>query len=235
MTAPSDGSTRAEEAAALDRGRVAFEAGRYRDAFSQLHSSLLTRALRWFREEGVQFQRPPEEIAPTELILGLAYAAQSEVAERGDAAGRKLEAAALTVAAIAELRIALERRSPETADEMHEFLAELTIRSGMLGQLQVLMDAEENGWFDKLEEYDADRSRRRAGAEVVNARRADAKQRGLNEAVRITGRNPTLSNEEIARKLIDAAGLSTTVRTATDWVREWRRQGYLPQTPQTQR
>lgn len=221
-------STKADEDATNERGRESFFAGRYSEAFSHFHSSLLTRAIRWFREEGVYFQRPPRDFTPTELIVGLSFAAHAELKERGETASERLQTAAALFAAVAELRIALERPAPKSVEAMHEFLAELTIRSGMLGQVDMLMTAIELGWLDKLADYEMDRARRRAGADVVNSRKADIKQRALNEAVRITGRNPTLSNEDVARKIVEAAELKTTIRTATDWVREWRRKGFLP-------
>jgi hypothetical protein len=228
-------STKPEEDAASERGRESFFSGRYRAAFSHLHSAMLTRAIRWFREEGVQFQRPPGEVTPTALIIGLASAAHAELAERGDDGSDRLQTAAALFAAIAELRIALEQPAPKTDEGMHEMLAELVIRSAMVGQVDMLMRTTELGWLDKLAAYEEDRARRRAGADVVNARKADAKQQALNEAVRIAGRNPTLSNEDLARKIIDAAGLQITIRTATDWVREWRREEYLPPIKPTSR
>jgi hypothetical protein len=221
-------STKPEEEASNERGREAFFSGKYREAFSHLHSSLLTRAIRWFREEGVQFQRPPDELTPTSLIIGLSFAAHAELRERGETVSTRLEAAAALFASIAELRIALEQPAPESAEGMHEMLAELVIRSAMVGQVDMLMTAIELGWLDKLAEFELDRERRRAGAAVVNARRASARQTALNEAIRITSRNATLSNEEVARKVLDATGLKTTIRTVTEWVRIWRKEGYLP-------
>lgn len=221
-------STPADEEATLEEGRTLFFGRQYRAAFSHYHSALLSRAIRWFRDEGVLFQRPPADHTPTELIFGLAFAAKAEVTERGEDASTKLETAASLFAAIAELRMALEQPAPHTTEGMHELLAELTIRSAMVGQADMLMTVIEQGLLDKVAQFDVDRARRRAGAEVVNARKANARQTALNEAVRIAGRNQTLSNEELARKVIEATQLSTTIRTATEWVRQWRKEGFLP-------
>lgn len=222
-------SAKADEDAAADRAREAFFAGHYREAFSQRHSVLLTKAIRWFREEGVAFQRPPERITPTALIVGLAFAAHAELGERGAAASDKLHFAASLFGAIAELRIALEEPTPlDDEDAMHEKLAELVLRSSMVGQAEMLMNGAELGWFDKLAEFEDDRESRRKGAAATKAKKEDARQRALNEAVRIAGKNQTLSNEELARRMLDAAGLPTTIRTATDWVRRWRNDGFLP-------
>ena len=216
------------EDAAQERARKAFFAGQYSAAFAAAHAALLSKAIRWFREEGTVFQRPPNEYTPTELIVGLAFAAHAELHERGDDASPKLEAAATLFAAIAELRSALEVPTGDDPDATHEKLAEIVLRSAMVGQAEMIMTAIELGWLDKLAEYEMDRERRRAGAALANAKKADARQQALNQAVRIAGRNPTLSNEDLARKAVDAAGLKTTIRTATEWVRGWRKGGYLP-------
>jgi hypothetical protein len=50
---------KAEEDANDELGREAFFAGRYREAFAHRHSAMLSKAVRWFREEGVIFQRQP--------------------------------------------------------------------------------------------------------------------------------------------------------------------------------
>ena len=132
------------------------------------------------------------------------------------------------LATVAELRMALEGPNPETNDGMHEKLAELTIRSAMLGQVDMLMTGIELGWFDKLAEYEVDRETRRRGAAITKAKKEDARQKALNEAIRIASKNQTLSNEELARRALDATGLPTTIRTATDWVRIWRKDELLP-------
>lgn len=220
---------KAEEDKADERAREAFFAKRYRDAFSQRHSVLLTKAIRWFREEGVAFRRPPEDATPTELIVGLAFAAGAEVQERGEAASDKLQFAASLFATIAELRMSLDEPTPaDDVDAMHEKLAELVLRSAMVGQVEMLMTGVELGWFDRLAEFEQDRDRRRAGAARVNEQKAGVRQQVLNEAIRVAGRNPTLSNEELARRSVEAAGVKTTIRTATEWVRGWRKLDYLP-------
>lgn len=143
-----------------------------------------------FGKRGPCFQRPPGEVTPTSLIIGLSFAAHAELRERGDDASIKLQVAASLFATIAELRMALEDQSPETEDGMHEKLAELTIRSAMLGQVDMLMTAIELGWFDKLAEFEMERETRRRGAAATNAKKVDVRQRALNEAVRIAGQEP---------------------------------------------
>jgi hypothetical protein len=212
-----------------DAAAEAFRQGCYQDAFARYQSLSVSLALRFLAEEGVQFKRPPEGTAPLELIVGLAYAANAELAERGgDEAPMKVATAAWLLSATAEMRMAMEKPVPLRKDAIDSKIAELMIHAQMVGQIDMLMTAVRGGWFDKLIAYETDRERKRAGAAVINARKADARQTALNEAVRITGRNPTLSNEELARKILDATSLKTTIRTATEWVRLWRKDGYLP-------
>jgi hypothetical protein len=210
-----------------ERGREAFHAGRYDEAYNCFQSSALDLALRWFREEGLVFQRPPNKLTAMELLIGLAIAANGELESQGEAASNKLSAATWLFNAVAELRIALEEHVPATKEAVGLKMAEMTSRGVMLGQIDMIMTAIRLGWLDKLAEYEVARERRRAGAEKVNAAKATVKERAMGEAIRIAGRNPTLSNEELARRIIDAAGLNTTIRTATDWVREWRRRELL--------
>lgn len=224
----SKSSAAAEEQQRRDAGQAAFFAGRYSEAFSHFNSASLTKAIRWFREEGTAFQRPNGDFTPTALIVGLSFAAHAEIRERGEEASIKLQFATSLFGAIAELRIALETPYPDDQNGMHEKLAELVIRSSMVGQVDMLMTAVELGWLDKLAEFEGDRERRRVGAAATNAKRADAKQQALNEAIRIAGKNQTLSNEELARRVLDVTGLHTTIRTATDWIRLWRKEGFLP-------
>jgi hypothetical protein len=211
-----------------ERGRAAFHEGDYVEAFNLFQSSALETALRWFREEDVRFHRPEGEFTATELLIGLAIAANKEMAERGEDAPNKLSAGTWLFNAVAELRVALDEDVDATPEAVGKKLAEMTTRGVMLGQIDMIMTAINLGWLDKLAEFEVGRERRRRGAAKVNAKKATAKEQALGAALRTTSRNPTLSNEEVARKMVEAAGLSTTIRTATDWVRAWRKQGHLP-------
>ena len=225
--APQTEGERAE-ADMRERGRQAFDSGNYPEAFNLFQSSLLDTALRWFREEGLTFQRPPDrKLSAAELLVGLAIASQREVASRGEGASHKLITAADIFAAVAEMRMVMEKPVDQTVEGSASLMAELMCRGVMLGQLDGIMNAINLGWLDKLAEHEATRNRRRAGAEKVNAQKASVKESALAEAIRITGRNPMLSAEDLAVKVKEAANLVTTIRTITDWVREWRRLGFI--------
>lgn len=229
MTDDASELGKAEEDARREQGKEAFFSGRYREAYSHSHSALLSKAIRWFREEGVAFHRPPAEFTPTELIVGLGLAAHKEIAARGENASHKLQVAASLFAVIAELRMALDEPTPpDDVDAMHEKLAELVIRAAQVGQVEMMMVGTEIGWFDKLNELEKDREGRRMGAVVVNARKASAREQALGEAISIVGGNPTLTNEDVAKFVLKRTTLPTTIRTATDWVRLWRKEGFLP-------
>jgi hypothetical protein len=139
-----------------------------------------------------------------------------------------LSAATWLFSAIAELRVALDEDFPKTAERLSEKTAELILRGVMVGQIDMIMNAVRLGWLDKLDEHDLDRARRSAGAAATNAKKASLQESALGDAMRIAGKNQTLSHEEIAVKVRESLGLSTTVKTLTNWVREWRRKGFIP-------
>jgi len=219
----------AEEDRLRDEGREALHAGRYPEAFSKFHASVLSRAIRYFREEGVTFHRPPVELSPTELVVGLAMAAEDEYLARGDGASNKIAVATWLFQAAADLRLALDEAiAAEDEPRVHGKVAELILRGVVLGQVDGIMCVTELGWIDKLAEHEINRAKKKLGAERTNAQKRDVRSRAHSEAVRIANRNPTLSHEELALKVRDAAELNTTIKTLTDWIRGWRREGSVP-------
>lgn len=229
MAAQNDASAddAAYEEALSDQARESFHAGRYKEAYGQFTASLLSSAIRMFREEGVRFARPPGELTPTELIVGLAFAANAELRERGDSASDKLSSATWLFSALAELRVALDEPVPLKVNAVSDKIAELVMRAFMIGQIEMIMNAVKLGWLDKLAQHEMDRERRRAGADATNAKKASIREQALGEVIRIAARNPTLSNEDMALKLRESGAIQTSVKTLTEWVREWRRQGFI--------
>ena len=222
------GDDGAYEQALRDRGKDAFHDGKAKEAYGDFTASVLSEAIRWFREEGVTFTKPPGAITPSELVAGLAVAANAELRERGDDASNRLSAATWLFSAVAELRSALDEETPTTADGISERVAELILRGVTLGQIDMIMRAIDLGWLDKLAEHEVDRARRSAGATVTNVKKATIKEEAMGEALRIAGKNQTLSNEEIAVKVRESLRIATTVKTLTGWVRAWRQQGFMP-------
>lgn len=217
----------AEEEALREKWRQAFDDGRYEDAFSYMHSSVLNRALRWFGDEGVSFARPRGTITPTDLLVGLASASGAELRERGDAASDRLTTAAWAFGVIAEMRLSLDEYVPLEHDKVTRKLAELISHGVMLGIVDSMMTAVHLGWFEKLKAHDLARARQSAGAQQTNAKRASVREQALSEAMRIAGKNATLSHEDVAVKVRDSLSLPTTIKTLTTWVREWRRDGHV--------
>jgi hypothetical protein len=68
MTDAENSTAREEQS--KETGRDAFLAGRYSEAFSHFNSASLTKAIRWFREEGTTFQRPLGDFTPTAFVGG---------------------------------------------------------------------------------------------------------------------------------------------------------------------
>lgn len=208
-------------------GRVAFDSGRYEDAFKHIVASALTLALQWFHEEGITFPRPHVEHTPTELLVGLAMASHAELEERGDGASDKLAAATWMFSAVADVRLALDEPTPPIVAATSRKVAEIFSRGVLFGQIDMLMMAIRLGWPDKLAEHELARRARAEGAAKTNALKASAKEKAFAAALRIVSKNPWLSHEEIAVKVREKESLLTTVRTLTDWVRQWRRENLL--------
>jgi hypothetical protein len=121
----------------------------------------------------------------------------------------------------------LDEHVEPAPEALADKMADLIMRGVLLGQIEAIMNVTNLGWLDKLAEFDLDRERRRAGAKSTNAKSQTAKENALGEALRIAGKNPTLSHEELALKVRESLGLATTVRTLSGWVKGWRRQGFI--------
>ena len=208
----------------------AFAAGDYNKSYLKLQRRVLLVALRWFQEANVVFQPPPDEadLPPLELMVGLSRAARQVVDNMGDEAPMKVMIAGNLIRTIANLRIGVDTPVPVTPDGVTDKAAELVMLGVGIGQVETAMTYAGLGMFDKLITFEAERERRRAGATVANERKASIREQVLGEAIRIAATNPALSNEDLAQKARDAAGVSVTIKTATGWVREWRRRLELP-------
>jgi hypothetical protein len=217
-----------QEEAKRELGRKAFDDGRYEEALGLFRASLTDMAIRWFREEGFRFQRPPGDFTPKELLIGLAMACQREVEALGDDASHKLQSANWLLNTMARFQEAAETEFELTPEGLSRKMSEMAGYGAMMGQLDMIMNLINLGWLDKLALFEVEREKRRLGAQKVNARKASAKEKVLAEAIGIAARNGTLSNEDLARIAIEKARVVTTIRTATDWVREWRRGDFLP-------
>ena len=81
-------------------------------------------------------------------------------------------------------------------------------------------------YLETLEEHKRETAEH--ASDVMSTFEATAKEAALAEALKITATNPTLTNEDLAQRVQVNLSLSTTIRTLTEWVRAWRRQGFLP-------
>lgn len=218
--------------ALLDQRRqeslAAFADGQYLAALSAMQRGVLATGLKWFAEEGVHFARPEEETPTASLLIGLAIAAGREVEERGEEAPFRLQIAAQALSSIAALRAAYERPIPATVNELSERLAELILLASDVGRMDIFMVQVRNGLLEQLSALEKDREKRSLGARIANQRKATKREQALGEAIKITGTNRTLSNEELGEMVRARLRLDVTIRTATDWVRDWRRAGMVP-------
>nr|QQZ50671.1 hypothetical protein JKL49_04175 [Phenylobacterium glaciei] len=196
----------AQEQALRDSGKAALDDRRFKDAFQDFTASVLNQSIRWFREEGVTFTKPAGDITPSELILGLASAAEEVCRERGDDVSNKLATANWMFTAIADLRTALDEPVPLEGEPITVKMAEVIVRAMLVGQIDMVMTATRLGWADKLDALQTDRKGRKAGALATNAKRATIKEQALAKAIQIVGTNPTLSHEEVgkSRRFVEA-------------------------------
>lgn len=206
----------------------AFNEERFLDALSLMQRGVMATALKWFAEEGVSFTRPDDEIPTTSLVLGLASAAALEVQERGEAASLKLQTAATALQAVAALRAAYERPYPDTQEGVSERLAELILLASDVGRFDSFMVQIRTGLLDRLSEMDAERERKRLGAQIVNRRKASNKEKAFAAALQITAVNKALSHEDLAEKVRDRVNLTLRISTIAGWVRAWRKTEDLP-------
>lgn len=206
----------------------AFSEERFADAYSTLQKSILMEALGYFAGAGIQFEKPEGEFPPEELLDGLALAASREVEARLPNCPIELMLAATAIAAIARLRLALGQDVKPDVKSTTQWIARFAMLGVELGQADQALHMLRTGVFDALGEVELSRERRRLGAEKTNAKKATVRQSALAEGMRICASNHHLSTEDLALRIREAAKLPTTIKTISDWVRQWRRTGLLP-------
>lgn len=206
---------------------VAYRSGDRQEAMRLSRRAIIVQALTWFADEGVRFRVPDGEPS-LDLILGLAGAARRVVDERGESVSTKLLLAAGALESIAAYRAALTTPIEDHPQAITDALLQFVFVGMDMGRFEAMMVWTEAGLVDAFFELERDREKRRLGAERTRIAKATVKERALAEAIKITGTNPTLSNEELANRIRVKLELSTTIRTMTAWVRDWRRQDYLP-------
>ncbi|MFN3859651.1 MAG: hypothetical protein ACK4RV_18045 [Caulobacter sp.] len=205
----------------------AYQEGRFADAYTGLQGTILTESLGYFASAGVHFARPEGDLPPEELLSGLALAASREVEERLPDCPIALMVAAAAIGAVAQLRAALGEVLPPDANSTTQWIARFALLGMELGRADQALHMVRTGAFDALGEMELMKERRRLGAEKTNAKKATAKQSALAEGMRICASNHHLSNEDLALLIRQAANLTTTIKTMTEWVRNWRRTGLL--------
>jgi len=208
-----------------ERVQVATEQGNYILAMREIIAGLQTQAFNWFSEHGYEFIRSVPE-SSVQFHIAIAMTARDTLADFDDPPP-ELEAAKLSLEAIAHVVDTLD----DLAKRQGTFPAQinkLMTMSIALGSVQTYVTFLRSGHFDKLAQLDLDRERRRIGALKTNEKRATIKTHALSAALTILSKNATLSAEELAIKVRDRAGIATSIRTLSDWIRAWRRSGDLP-------
>lgn len=211
----------------LERARVAAEADNYILAMREMIAGLQTQAFDWFSEHGYQFIRSVPE-SSAQFHIAIAMTARDTLAELGDNPPAELETAKMALEAIAHVTDTLDDIANRRG-VLRVQVNKLMVMSIALGTVQTLVSLMREGHFDKIAQLDLDRERRRIGAFKTNEKLATQKTKALSAALAILEKNATLSAEELAIKVRERAGISTTIRTLGDWIRGWRRSGDLPE------
>ncbi|GAA0641060.1 hypothetical protein [Brevundimonas lenta] len=134
-----------------------------------------------------------------------------------------------TLVALSELLLLWEELALTSPLVVHEPLARVMLLSKALAHGEAVQYVQTERLLEKAVALDQDRARRRSGGLATTARRAEDKQALLKIARSIVSANAALSNEDLAIKLHGSGrrGSALTVRTLTEWVRSWRRDGML--------
>lgn len=224
-----------DEESIREAGAAAVKAGRYAEAMTLLLSGLVTRAVRFFAEEGLTFHRRPGEFTPIDLLVGLTSVAKDELIRRGEQGSAKLLIATSVLEAVAEFRIALENADGAAPANVEDRVARLIFLSASVGTQDAMTAMVEAGFLDRIAAYEIERDRKRLGATKTNTNKDAVRQTALNAALAIVAKNPTLDNEDLAQKILANTGLPRKVRTVTAWVREWRAKDYIAECNPAQR
>lgn len=209
----------------------AFEQGRFNDALAAATGDLMDQLERLLMRDGYQItfrKRPKNSI---EFFGGIAATLDEQIAREGDDARHSLLIGRELSASLLELQGLLRRGTPEGAAE-EDALGQLLLQAMAVGARAEHLGLSIAGHFDefarlKVEEF-IRKGKQRDAAARTNAKRSVPKERALKEATRICAVNPSLSNADLGEKVRDAAGISTTIKTTTEWVRGWRHSGLLP-------
>jgi hypothetical protein len=218
----------AAEHAAFEK---AFANGNFQQALGAYQHGQLIRAITLLKVAGYSMNPLPETTTAHAGALALITAIDQVIQSEGDQASYKLHVARQLFAAVARLQGMFEAPIDRRRDP-NELLAELVLAGAELGAAEARLSETMGGLFDEYmmlkHSLIQSRESRRRGAAKVNEGKATAKQNALDAAIRIAAKNATLGNEDIALKLHESVAVNTTVKTITQWVREWRRRELLP-------
>jgi hypothetical protein len=212
--------------------KMAFEERAFEDALGAYQRGQLIRALALLKAENYSVAMPTQPASGHAWAKAMVAELDRVIEAAGLAPPYKLLVAREMFAALGILQGIFEATVDNDGRDQNDMLAEWLLAAIRLGAAEAMLAQTQGGLIDEYMFLKWDKSRtqesRRRGAAKVNERKATAKQNALSAAIGIAERNATLSNEDIAIKLHSSVAADTTVKTLTQWVREWRRRELLP-------
>ena len=210
----------------------AYNSGRFTEALGASSQGLLRQMLELLRRDGheVNFKRPPED--SLEFFGGIAAALNKKLEEEGEDASLSVAVAGGLAGSLLQLQSCL--KGPRPADMSDEdWLSFALLSAFFVGSHAEHMGLTLSGHFQEFLDLKTATMARRAkqseAARETNAAKASAREAALTKANELCVSNPTLSNEDLALKVRERLGLSTTLKTMTEWMRKGRRLGALPE------
>lgn len=217
----------------LDHRRYwdAYNSGRFAEALAASSQALVRQLLKVLQQDGheVNFKRAPED--SVEFFGAIAAALNAKLQEEGEAASLNLTVAGGLAGSLFQLQSCLQGPRPEHMKD-EDWLAYALLSAFFVGSHAEHIGLTLSGHFHEFADLKHATMQRRAkqseAARQTNARKTSTREAALAVANNLCSSNPTLSNEDLALKVRERLGLSTTLKTMTDWMRSGRRSGSLP-------
>jgi len=209
----------------------AYNSGRFAEALSASTEGLTRQMLQLVRLDGheVNFKRPPAN--GMEFYGAIAAALNEKLQMEDEEAPLSLTVAGGLAGSLFQLQSCLKGPRPDDMSD-EDWLSFALLSAFFVGSHAEHMGLTLSGHFHEFADLKSATMARRAkqseAAHETNAAKASARDAALTKANELCLTNPTLSNEDLALKVRERLGLSTTLKTMTDWMRKARRSGALP-------
>lgn len=188
-------------------------------------------ALAVAKEAGLEmdFADIPPNASLWSIFAGAASAADEDL-EGLEKPSDQYVAAVSALFQLTEMALLWEELISNIPPGQYEPLARAILLSKSIAYGEAAEWVRDKQFFEKLLELEDDRASRSRGALKTHANHVAGMQAVLRKAQDLIAKNPALSNDDLARKLIESGGKAATLTTptVTKWLRSWRRDESLP-------